>query len=398
MIDSLSGLVEDLAQRIGRSVAIDDASLRLLAHSSHFGDVDPARMGSLVGRRVSGPLRDYVMSRRIQGWTQPTELTAVPELGMERARLGYPLRSRYELLGIMWVVQDAGMSEADRAACVDVARAAERILARRLQSQLESDTEVESLIFALIDAEPGVRADAAVDLDDLGVFGPATDYAVLSVRIEPAGTGDDDPDDVVETVRRALAHAVAAQHRGSASYAVTSTEAICLVAARTGFAADELRTLAERVRAEIGRLSAPLAARIRVGIGDAVPRLTDVWIGYDQAASAARIARDRDDGVALWEDHPLDAYLRAVVRSDRADAMVPAVLRQRVAAASDSTLGVVAAFLDRAGNVAEAAASLHMHRTSVYYRLRRFEESTGLDLDNGRDRLLVHLWLSLRHH
>ncbi len=393
MIDSLGGLVEDLAQRIGRSVAIDDAGLRLLANSSHFGDADPARMGSLVGRRVSGPLRDHVMSQHIQRWMSPTVLAAVPDLGMEHARLGYPLRSRYELLGIMWVVEDEELADEHREACEQTARAAERILARRLQSQLESDTETESLIFGLLAGDPEIRAESARDLDDLGIFGIAATYTVVAMSIADAAP---DGDDVVETVRRALAHVTAAQFRGSTNFAVTSAEAICIVATRQDPDTDDLRAFAERAHVEIARLSPSIAARIRIGVGDPVSRLIDVGIGYDQAVSAARIAQGQPGAVALWKDHPLEAYLRAIVRSDPEAAMVPDVLRRRVASASDSTLEMVAAFLDRAGNVAATAEALRMHRTSVYYRLKRFEESTGLDLDSGRDRLLVHLWLSLR--
>jgi DNA-binding PucR family transcriptional regulator len=55
----------------------------------------------------------------------------------------------------------------------------------------------------------------------------------------------------------------------------------------------------------------------------------------------------------------------------------------------------VAAFLDAAGDVPATAAALSLHRSGVYYRLRRVEELTGLDFDRGDDRLLAHLALRL---
>jgi DNA-binding PucR family transcriptional regulator len=45
--------------------------------------------------------------------------------------------------------------------------------------------------------------------------------------------------------------------------------------------------------------------------------------------------------------------------------------------------------------VPATAAALNLHRSGVYYRLRRAEELTGLDLDRGDDRLLAHLALRL---
>ena len=39
-----------------------------------------------------------------------------------------------------------------------------------------------------------------------------------------------------------------------------------------------------------------------------------------------------------------------------------------------------------------AAAELGVHRQTLYYRLSRVEKLTGLDLDEGEDRLLLHAW------
>ena len=55
----------------------------------------------------------------------------------------------------------------------------------------------------------------------------------------------------------------------------------------------------------------------------------------------------------------------------------------------------IEAYLDRAGDARATAEALHVHRTSLYYRLTRFQTLSGLDLGNGNDRLAVHLALKL---
>ncbi|MBT2385332.1 CdaR family transcriptional regulator, partial [Streptomyces sp. ISL-11] len=50
-------------------------------------------------------------------------------------------------------------------------------------------------------------------------------------------------------------------------------------------------------------------------------------------------------------------------------------------------------FLDHAGQAGRTAAALGIHRQTLYYRLSRVEQLTGLDLDNGEDRLLLHMTL-----
>lgn len=50
-------------------------------------------------------------------------------------------------------------------------------------------------------------------------------------------------------------------------------------------------------------------------------------------------------------------------------------------------------FLDCAGQAGRTAAELGIHRQTLYYRLSRVEQLTGLDLDDGEDRLLLHMGL-----
>uniref|UniRef100_UPI001CE2902E PucR family transcriptional regulator n=1 Tax=Streptomyces pseudogriseolus TaxID=36817 RepID=UPI001CE2902E len=50
-------------------------------------------------------------------------------------------------------------------------------------------------------------------------------------------------------------------------------------------------------------------------------------------------------------------------------------------------------YLDCAGQAGRTAAELGVHRQTLYYRLSRVERLTGLDLDDGEDRLLLHMAL-----
>jgi DNA-binding PucR family transcriptional regulator len=52
--------------------------------------------------------------------------------------------------------------------------------------------------------------------------------------------------------------------------------------------------------------------------------------------------------------------------------------------------------LDLGGDIAAAAEALHLHRTTLYYRLDRIRELTGVDLRDGSGRtdLQLALWLA----
>jgi PucR C-terminal helix-turn-helix domain len=53
------------------------------------------------------------------------------------------------------------------------------------------------------------------------------------------------------------------------------------------------------------------------------------------------------------------------------------------------------ALLDHGGDVARAAEALHIHRTTLYYRIERIEALTGVDLKDGPGRDNLHMALRL---
>jgi sugar diacid utilization regulator len=61
----------------------------------------------------------------------------------------------------------------------------------------------------------------------------------------------------------------------------------------------------------------------------------------------------------------------------------------------DQLFEALSAYLEHGGDVPAAAKALHLHRASLYRRIERVEEITGLDLSRGDDRLLAHLGLRL---
>ncbi|MEI2776987.1 MAG: helix-turn-helix domain-containing protein [Tetrasphaera sp.] len=56
----------------------------------------------------------------------------------------------------------------------------------------------------------------------------------------------------------------------------------------------------------------------------------------------------------------------------------------------------LSAYLDCGGDAARTAQALHLHRSTLYYRLGRIEEIAGADLRDGTQRLCLHQGLKLR--
>jgi hypothetical protein len=109
---------------------------------------------------------------------------------------------------------------------------------------------------------------------------------------------------------------------------------------------------------------------------------------WDRARLAARAAAadPRLGPIATWDGIGAYRLLGGAPVDPVADAL----------AEDPALLATAEAYLDAAGSAQRTASALHIHRQTLYYRLGRIAERTGLDLADGGDRLLLHLALRAR--
>ncbi|WP_374775960.1 helix-turn-helix domain-containing protein [Streptomyces sp. NBC_01310] len=146
-------------------------------------------------------------------------------------------------------------------------------------------------------------------------------------------------------------------------------------------------------RSSAGSAVATAAAghRMTAGVADPVRGLAELPAAWEQAVAAARaaVAQPRLGPVAQWS--AIGPYrLLATLAADPVDD--PAA-RTLLTPAHRELARTAEVFLDCAGQAGRAAAALGIHRQTLYYRLARVEQLTGLDLDEGEDRLLLHMAL-----
>uniref|UniRef100_UPI0011B0BA4D PucR family transcriptional regulator n=1 Tax=Streptomyces sp. SM14 TaxID=1736045 RepID=UPI0011B0BA4D len=119
--------------------------------------------------------------------------------------------------------------------------------------------------------------------------------------------------------------------------------------------------------------------------------IPDAWRRARAAARAAR-AEPLLRPVAHWDDIGPYRLLTALPKpaggrtADPAAAPLLLPAHRELARTAES-------YLDHAGQAGRTAAALGIHRQTLYYRLSRVEQLTGLDLGDGADRLLLHMAL-----
>lgn len=389
-IEQLQHAVDDLASRLRRSVVVDDGSVRAVVTSRHFGDEDEVRVRAVLQREPGDKALAHVLSHGVTRWTTAGFIPALPEIGMA-ARVCVPIRWRGELLGLLMVMDADGTLTADE---LSLATAAATDMAPNLDSILKEDASGgEKALWDLVDPRPKTRRQAMSEIaerHDLTKFAPCVALHLATTEV------DDGTDGHAPMVLAGALPAEAREDPGTLLYAVKEGSALLLIGPAQAPSRDSLETRAHRLVSRLNDLSAQRFQWV-AGIGCIVGGLDLAAETAEQAGLAARAARGpMPRPIVFWEDLGAYASLLRIPPEGLAHSALPSEVGRLLEIDGDGQLTeTIRSYLDHGGSSPATADALHIHRTTLYYRLGRVQELAGLDLADGRTRLALHVGLEL---
>lgn len=392
--EALQTLVDGLAEELGRSVVLDDPLVRLICTSRHFGDEDRVRVRTLLQGIADDEAIRYVLSQGVAQWTRPGVLPGRDDLGL-RPRYCVPIRERGHMLGILMVVATGEpLTVAETEAIDRVARAvAVEMYAERLASD-EDEAHIRGLVSRLIGSDSVTRCAAHQRVVDDGLLPAGPHVVVTSVAV----AGQHGPSGRTEVALRAALEPFRRTRTGRGLAMVDQDRAVLVQVFESEPGEEDLEQQCRSVIRSLTTFLGPEPA-VAVGVGGRRTALADAWISYDQARVAVRAARrlPRLEGIGDWERLGEYAVFLQLPESALDESLLPKPLRRLLEGGGNARLlETLRCYLDNAGSVPKTAEALELHRTSLYYRLRQIQEITGLDLDDGAHRLVLHLGLRLR--
>lgn len=393
--DELQAIVDELAERLERSVAIDDPGIRLLAASRHFGDEDPVRIGSVLNRTVPPEVVERVRTHGVAKWTEPSML----DLGIPDAtpRLCAPVRCQGQLLGYLWLLDRAGtLSDAEVASAGEAADRAGTVLYRRLLVRQRSQARHEAILRDLVSLDTMIRSQAIDDLRAEDLF-PDSPLHLTVLAVQCLADGEEHAGRGVE-LEAAVEEGSRAVTEDVVLLATQRSRAWLLLAQRRPPTRDLVDAITDRITIRFKHLTHNRSALV-FGVGPTVERLDEVADSYRMAVRAARTAVlvPGVGNTARWGELGPYELLVTLAPDDLAEASrTPDLIALEEADAHGVLISTLTTFFDLAGSAQHAAEALNIHRATLYQRLRRIEQVTGRNLQNGDDRLALHLGLKLR--
>ncbi|GAA1383298.1 helix-turn-helix domain-containing protein [Kitasatospora putterlickiae] len=391
--EALQTLVDGLAEELGRSVVLDDPLVRMICTSRHFGDEDPVRVRTLLQGVADDEAIRYLLSQGVARWTGPGYLDGRDDLGL-RPRYCAPVRERGHLLGILIVVAREGdLTAAETEAIARVSRAvAVEMYAAHLASDA-AEQRTRDLVNRLVGPDAAQRAAARRRLLDDGLLPAGPHVVVTTVAV----SGPPGPSGHVEVALRGALEPCRRSRTAHGLLAVERDRAVLVQVFAREPAEEDLESQSRGVVRSLETFLDQDTTTV-VGVGGRQGDLADAWISHDQARVAERAARrlPRLGGIGDWERLGEHTVLLQLPDTALNDSLVPKPLRRLLDGGSHARLEeTLRCFLENAGSVPRTAEVLEVHRTSLYYRLRQIQEITGLDLDDGGHRLVLHMGLRL---
>ncbi len=387
--DDYQELVDEISELLGAPATLENRDFELIAFGAYDseGDLDPSaldpvRARSILTRRSTPAVRAWFEGFGITRATGPVHIPRTPEAGVHRGRVCLPVRHRGVALGYVWLLED------DPGPSAEQLEAAMRVTARigaLLADEAQHGADLTRELRAVLTAERGWQRDMAV-AELRTALGPRAEGLHTVVCVAPWPSADPDEAPSVRTVPGATALCTLPWGATAVSLALllrlrsadvltpaTTAAGRLLERARDGGAAGGPGRPGGR-----GHRRAPYGpGRSGHGLG------RGVGVG---AGGAGRTAPR--SGGPLGVDRSVPAADRAVPGAAHDPAVSPLL-----SPAHTELARTAEGYLDCAGQAGRTAAELGVHRQTLYYRLSRVERLTGLDLDDGEDRLLLHMAL-----
>ncbi|MFE5143020.1 PucR family transcriptional regulator [Streptomyces fagopyri] len=397
-------LVDEISALLDAPATLENRDFELIAFAAYGSDgdddfdaaaLDPVRTRSILTRRSTPAVRAWFEGFGIARATGPVRIPPTPEAGVYRGRVCLPVRHRGVVLGYVWLLDDdPGPARERLDAAMEVASRIGALLADEAQAGADLTRELR----AVLTAERGWQRDMAV-AELRTALGPRGEGLHTLVCVAPWPSADPDDAPSARTVPGATALCTVPWGVGASAPGGAGTQPARSLALLVRLRSPEVLTPALTAAARFvreaegertGGAGAP-GARAAAGVAGARVGLAELGAGWQEASAAARavLAEPRLGPVAEWSSIGPYRLLTTLLPETAQD---PAV-RTLLSPAHHELARTAEVFLDRAGQAGRTAAELGIHRQTLYYRLSRVEQLTGLDLDDGEDRLLLHMAL-----
>ncbi len=382
----LPELAVRMAGLLGQSISIETERFDALA-SYNIADVDEARRFTQqyghTDPRLVRALEDGGYLAQIRETLRPVVLPQLPEVGLEMERILAPIVVHGAIYGYMWIIADGSpLSDIDRLAIESGTTIAALMMLYREAVQSAEASLKGNLLTQLIEDTKGVRKSVLTDQALRYGVDLRVPYAVLVVDCADSSSSSQHIAQLYQRINR-----LSTVNNWSTVIGTFAGQVVLLVPA------EQRQQIAEHITGvlESGDKQACIAMSAAqqgaVNVGRAHQQCRETLSIMTRLGTRKRIVSFDDLGY-------LHTLYRAGVSALPGNPHVPC-LKKLKADAHAELFQTLEAYLDAGGNGVATAETLHIHRSTLNYRLDRIKEICGCDLGDPLTRTNLQVALKL---
>jgi DNA-binding PucR family transcriptional regulator len=391
----VQGMVDRLAVALGEPVLLDNESLVPLAYSCQSGTIDEVRLHSVLQRSTHPDIRAKSISFGIGTATEAFRTPDLQNHGM-LARYCVPVCSDRERFGYLWVV-DRGhsLSGLQQALVREAGRELYALLDRNSTARGAREAVHQQLLARLLGRDSDEPFDQILPaLQEQHIAQPDSMITVFAFRF--GSSQDNDSANDVAAIRSRLAAADQSQ-----SWFVCSGRPTAIVAISARRARADLAMTSEAV---VRVLDTVYGQRPAIGWSGTRSPIIEAPQSLWNAESALGMAEAGvfSQPVTAWSDVGSWQTVATLTRSytnNPSDlvALVDPAIRSLINQGRSELVRTLDVYLTHGCDARKTAAALHLHRSTLYYRLEKISELVGGELHDGDLRFRLMLGIRVAH-
>ncbi|MGV3489177.1 MAG: PucR family transcriptional regulator [Tuberibacillus sp.] len=396
-LDSLEEFADAVSEFLHCPITIEDRNHRLLAYSTHDERTDPARVSTIIGRRVpekvinslwkEGVIPSLLNSR------EPVRVKKLDDIGLGD-RIAISIWNKDEVLGFIWALEIDQKLDDDDFAFLKRAQAALKNKLLPMQARKDKKEErSQELFWKLLTSHYGTNEAVIQNFLRLQI-NPSDTFALAVFQFQ---------NDISSQEEKQIMYLLKIHQRLKILlYTVDHQKLILLISLDQ--LDQPLTTLSEFVQTFVAKMEE------RFGVGQITPSFSSLHQDYLQVEKAYKEALSV---ISMKEKFPremkeifgyqnlgiyqfIDVLLEKRTKDGFKNHALVKLHEYDDKHHSDLVL-TLETFLDKDSNVNEAAKALNVHVNTLNYRLKRIAEIGEINMKDPNQKTTLYIDLKLEH-
>ncbi|AZB44254.1 PucR family transcriptional regulator [Bacillus sp. FJAT-42376] len=392
--DRLEDIADKISEVLSLPITIEDVNHRLLAYSTHDDCTDPARISTIIGRRVPEKVINSLWKDgtipRLMKTKDPIRVNQIEEVGLG-SRVAISIWKNEEVLGFVWALEiEKKLSATELGLLKEAAEAIKNKLLNLHASKTKKQEHSQEMFWRLLTGNVQSAGEIVEGFGQLNIKFPHA-FSVLLFTF---------PEEISQNAEKQIDYLLKTTQQVHVLLSTTDFKQLIILAEPRGDQA--LTELKDFCSSTLKQLDERFGLRhVEACIGGVYSEILNIHKSYREALAVAKIKqRFTKETAALtsFSELGIYQYLDILFEKRKQDGFENYALQKLKDYDSDHKTNLtetLEVYIESDSSVHAASKILNVHVNTLSYRLKRITQIAEIDLSNPNEKMTIYLDIKL---